>query len=107
MGFLVRLLGGFWGWLATRAASFWIAALAGAVIAYGVGYVQNLRVCCAEAKAREQTLTELRDYIDNLTNLAVEGIIREADEDIEAGKAIEDACLDTPLPSELAERLRD
>jgi hypothetical protein len=107
MKVFASLGGGVWRWLATRAASFWIAAAAAAVITWGLSHYQNLRECCAELRGQKAVELELQDYINNLTELAQQGIEWESDADINAAKANDDACLSSELPNDLADRLRD
>lgn len=78
-------------------------SIAGIALAVAVGYIQELRV----ENARNEAYEELQVVIDNLTNELVEKIRQETNEDIEARLKSDDPCLSTPLPDELAERLRD
>lgn len=83
-----------WVWLATRAASAWIAAGAFALVGTLGIYVQQLRV---EA-ARCESIDELRQQVEGFKK----EIKRERAEDYadirESLQAVEDSCLDQPSP---------
>lgn len=86
-----------WAWLATRAASFWIAAIMGTVIAVSVGWIQELRVRAAICGT---TLTQ-QNRIDELTERVIETIEEKNDERMERLDEAADECLDRVVPDGL------
>ena len=87
-----------WLWLATRQATAWVAAVLLAVIALGVGYVQQLRVEAARCQGRESVQAQL----DYLTDKVVTGIRKETDDAVEQIEDLaDDGCLDRPVPDSL------
>jgi uncharacterized membrane-anchored protein YhcB (DUF1043 family) len=87
-----------WLWLATRQATAWVAAILLAVIALGVGYVQQLRVEAAHCRGRESVQAQL----DDLTDKVVKGIHRETKDAVEQIEDLaDDGCLDRVVPDGL------
>ena len=90
-----------WLWLATRQATAWVAAVLLAVIALGVGYVQQLRVEAARCQGRESVQAQL----DDLTDKVVKGIRKETKEAVsEIEDLADDGCLDRPVPDSLRDQ---
>ena len=96
-----------WKWIATRAATAWVLALAvAAVSALGI-YIQQLRVDAARCIGRE----EAQVLIDKLTDRQIETIEEEADQavhDIPGTTNEEDRdCLSARGPQSAIDFLRD
>lgn len=87
----------FWAWLATRAASFWIAGLSAVALAFTVGWVQELRVRAAICGT---TLTQ-QGRINDLTKLVIENLEERNDERKERLDEASDECLDRLVPDSL------
>ena len=89
-----------WLWLATRAASGWIAA-AGIAAVLGLGlYIQTLRVDAARCKGRQ----DAQVLVDKLTDKVVEQIGEKTDEAIHEVNQATDECLDKPVPDSLRDQ---
>ena len=93
-----------WAWLATRAASGWIAAVAAALIGLGVWQIQQLRVEAAQCKGR----LSVQGQLDKLTERVVEQIEDETDETLDRIEDLaDDGCLDRVVPDGVREPAKD
>jgi hypothetical protein len=91
-----------WKWLATRAASFWIASVAGIALTVAVGYVQQLRVKAARCQGQE----DIREQVERLTDRVVKNIEETTDDQIRAIRQTPDQCADLPVPDVVIDSLR-
>ena len=91
-----------WGWLATRAASFYILGFMSVLLSGSIWYVQQLRVKAAACEGR----ADAQVLVDRLTERLNQDIQEEADEAVNEIENAEDECLDADGPDAAIDFLR-